>query len=494
MENPSRRGSGSPSWIGQALLLAIAAAALPARVPGEEHSSKGQEPEGGGRRPGILFLLADQWRADAMGHAGDPNVKTPHLDRFAAEAIRFTNAVSGCPVCCPYRASLLTGQTPLTHGVFMNDVPLRDECVTIAEILAGAGYDTGYIGKWHLDGRGRSSFTPPERRQGFRYWKALECTHEYFESIYYADTDRKLRWDGYDAFAQTRDAQEFLRAHSSSEKPFLLFVSWGPPHDPYQKAPRKYLEMYDPDRIQLRPNVPAALAAASRRDLAGYYAHCTALDECVGDLRQTLRETGLEESTILVFTSDHGDLLGSHGARKKQQPYDESIRVPLLVSFPARFGRVGRKLDAPINAEDILPTLLGLCGVKCPPSVEGLDFSGYMGGGAEPSDGAAMITCPQPFGQWSRSARGREYRGLRTARYTYVRDRSGPWLFFDDLEDPFQLRNLAGKPEHAELQARLDSSLRRKLERAGDLFLPGSVYLERWGYKVDATETVPYAE
>src|SRR5688572_10224746 len=131
------------------------------------------------QKPNIVIVLADQWRAQAFGFAGDPNVRTPNFDRLAAESVRFTNAVSGLPVCSPTRASLLTGQRPLTHGVFLNDVQLNTNSVTIANVLKQADYETGAIGKWHVDGRGRSNFTPPERRQGFDYWKVLECTHAY---------------------------------------------------------------------------------------------------------------------------------------------------------------------------------------------------------------------------------------------------------------------------------------------------------------------------
>ncbi len=132
-------------------------------------------------------MLADQWRAEAFGYAGNPDVKTPHLDQLQREGVHLVNAVSGLPVCCPTRASLLTGQRPLTHGVFLNDVPLDPEAVTIGKVLRAAGYDTGYIGKWHVDGHGRSNFIPRERRQGFEYWKVLECTHDYNHSAYYAD-------------------------------------------------------------------------------------------------------------------------------------------------------------------------------------------------------------------------------------------------------------------------------------------------------------------
>src|SRR4051812_3309252 len=151
-----------------------------------------------GPKLNILFILADQWRAQAFGHAGDPNVQTPHIDKLQREGIRFFNAVAGVPVCCPVRASLMTGQRALSHGVFLNDVALSPGAETIAKVLGRQGYDTGYIGKWHLNGDGRSAFIPPERRQGFEYWKALECTHDYNESHYYSESAEKLTWAGYD--------------------------------------------------------------------------------------------------------------------------------------------------------------------------------------------------------------------------------------------------------------------------------------------------------
>lgn len=443
-------------------------------------------------RPNLLFVLPDQWRAQACGFAGDPNVKTPHLDRLASESCVFLKAVAGLPVCCPTRASLLTGQRPWTTGVFLNDVPLDPEAVTLGKSLRAAGYDTGYIGKWHLNGDGRSRFIPRERRQGFDYWKALECTHDYNHSHYFADAPEKLTWNGYDAFAQTQDAAQYLRDHAKTGRPFFLFLAWGPPHDPYSTAPERCRALYSPDQLQLAPNVPEAAHSAARQLLAGYYAHCSALDECLGALRAVLRETGLEPNTMLIFTSDHGDLLGAHGGRNKQQPYDESIRVPLVIHWPAGLGSQPRRLDAVINSEDIMPTLLGLCGVPIPRTVEGLDYSAWLRGGPNPSDGATLISCVAPFGQWTRKAGGREYRGLRTLRHTYVRDLNGPWLLFDNEKDPAQLENLVGKPGSAAVQAELEAILKRKLAEAHDQFLPAEEYIRKWHYTVDANGTVPY--
>jgi arylsulfatase A-like enzyme len=442
--------------------------------------------------PNILFILPDQWRAQAFGFAGDPNAKTPNLDRLQKQSVWFMNAVAGIPVCCPTRASLMTGQRATTHGVFLNDARLSTNATTLAEVFRGAGYDTGYIGKWHLDGPERSGFIPPERHQGFDYWKALECTHAYNHSFYYSDTLELLTWEGYDAIAQTRDAQRFLRAHTDSAKPFLLFLAWGPPHDPYETAPQRFREMFHPAKLKLRPNVPQTAEHRARKDLAGYYAHCAALDDCVGELLTTLEETGLDRNTLVVFTSDHGDMLGSHGLHEKQKPYDESTRVPFLIRLPKSFGTKSRRLDAPINSEDLMPTLLGLCSLPIPKTVEGLDFSGYIRGKKDPSDGAALLACIAPFGEWTRRVGGREYRGIRTTRYTYVRDLNGSWLLFDNKTDPYQLKNLVGSPGAAKRQAELEATLQRKLQSAHDEFLPAADYIRQWNYAVDSTGTIPY--
>ncbi len=147
--------------------------------------------------------------------------------------------------------------------------------------------------------------------------------------------------------------------------------------------------------------MPEKLHKKAQQDLAGYYAHCTALDDCVGELLKTLDETGLTGNTIVVFSSDHGAMLGSQGQDRKQRPWDESIRVPLLVRYPRDLGNTGRRLDAPINTPDLMPTLLALAGLKCPDTVEGLDYSNYIRSGENPPKDFALISCPAPFGEWS---------------------------------------------------------------------------------------------
>jgi arylsulfatase A-like enzyme len=442
-------------------------------------------------KPNVVYVLTDQWRAQATGYAGDPNVKTPHLDALAARSINFENAVSVCPVCTPYRASLMTGRYPLSTGMFMNDLYLPSEELCMAEIFKKAGYDTAYIGKWHLDGHGRDVFVPKNRRQGFDYWKAMECTHEYNESYYYAGDDPvKRMWAGYDAFPQTEHAQQYIREHAKGDKPFLLVISYGGPHFPHRYAPEQFKDLYPADSIELRPNVPEEMMNLARQEAQGYYAHCTALDGCVGDLDKTLREIGTAENTIFVFTSDHGEMLGSQGQppTRKQRPWDESLRVPFLLCYPAISGHEGRSEKAPINTPDILPTLLSLAGIGIPGTIEGEDLSRFILNKKLDEDRAALFMNVSPFDAPDRPA----FRGIRTSRFTYVRTSNGPWLLYDNQDDPYQMHNLAGMAEHAGLQKALEGLLQSKLQETGDEFRPKEYYLEEYGYTVDRSGAIPY--
>ncbi|MCL4402629.1 MAG: sulfatase, partial [Acidobacteria bacterium] len=327
----------------------------------------------GTRRPNVLFVLVDEWRAHATGYNRDPNVRTPALDRLESQSVNFENAVSGTPVCCPYRGSLLTGQYPLTNGVFINDVELKPNGVTLGEAFTGAGYRTGYIGKWHVYGspegkyERRLKFIPPEKRFGFDYWKACECTHDYNHSLYYEGSETTPRyWPGYDAIAQTADACGFIERQAKARDPFFLALSLGPPHFPYETAPERYCDLYRTREIHLRANVPEARRELATQILRGYYAHMAALDDCLERLMGTLDRTGLADGTVLVFTSDHGDMMLSQGLTTKLYPWDESIRVPFLVRYPRKLGGKRRRIANLINAPDIMPTLLGLCGIRIP--------------------------------------------------------------------------------------------------------------------------------
>ena len=443
-------------------------------------------------QPNIVFVFADQWRAQSMGYAGNPDVLTPNLDKLASEGVYFSNAVSTSPVCTPYRAMLLTGKYVLKNGMFMNDVSLDPDSESLAKLLKEQGYQTAYIGKWHLDGNGRSSFIPKERRQGFDYWKVLECSHSYNNSKYWGNDDLLHTWEGYDAEAQTKDAIAYIEKHSKGKHPFLLMLSWGPPHAPYHTATEEFRDLYVHMDPQLRPNVPEDLWEETRAVLRGYYAHCSALDSYIGQLQEAIRRSNMEDNTLFVFTSDHGDMLNSHGQMKKQRIYEESAKVPFIVKYPALFGKGGKQSDFLLNTLDIMPTLLGMAGMKVPADLDGEDITEVILGKKEDDREAALIACVQPFGQWSRNRGGREFRGIIAKNYTFARDLSGDWLLFDLKSDPFQLNNLIGNPAYEKTSKKLEELLSRELKALEDDFLPGPSYLKKFGHRVDSTGTVPY--
>ena len=320
------------------------------------------------------------------------------------------------------------------------------------------------------------AYISEENRQGFEYWKVMECTHNYMDSWYYDGNDRnRKRWDGYDAHEQAKDVCKYISDHANDEKPFLAMLSWGPPHDPYFQIPEEYLDLYaDLTKIVLRDNVPEDYKENALKMLQGYYAHIAALDESMGWIMKQIKESGIEENTILIFTSDHGDMVGSRGMKYKSNPWDESILVPFLLRYPDAV-KEEHTIEMPIGTPDILPTLLGLCGIDSELDFEGSDFSDIILGKKNESDNAALITNP------TKNVVKREFRGIRTSRYTYVEDLSGPWLMYDNENDPFQLANLIEKEGNDALKSELKQQLTGALEKANDEFLPEQDYLERFG-------------
>ncbi|MFO7958922.1 MAG: sulfatase [Candidatus Brocadiia bacterium] len=424
--------------------------------------------------PNLLLVFADQMRGHDMACAGNDQVSTPNLDRMAGEGVNFANAIANNPVCTPSRGSLLTGLYPLSHRAVTNDLPIRTDVPTLGTVLRDAGYRTGYIGKWHLGGVPRDRFIPPgPERLGFDdFWAVWNCHHQYFDGKYHLDTNEVQHFEGYEPDGQTDLATQFIESHR--DEPFALVVSFGPPHAPYDQVPERYLSMYDADEIRLRPNVPADSAEDRDRwklTMARYYAAITALDECMGRMLATLERLGLDEDTLVVFTSDHGDMLGSHERRKKEQPWEEAIRVPLLMRCP-RLLASGRECDAVTGITDLTPTMLGLLGANVPESMEGLDLAPLVRGEEAEVPKSVPIGIPIPVDQAVDQAVD-EWRGVRTDRYTYARwsDGSG-WVLYDNREDPFQQTNLIDDPDAREVRAELEAELQRWLERTNDPFPP----------------------
>lgn len=440
-------------------------------------------------KPNLLFVFADQLRASSVGYAGEESVRTPNIDAFAESGTVYTNAVSMLPVCGPYRGSLITGRTPLSTGLLINDVALETSETSIGHCFKQAGYDTAYIGKWHLDGPDRPALVPPgPRRQGFDYWMGANFEHNYDRSYYTDNAGDRQQWEGWDAVAQTDDTIRYLQ-NRDTDNPFCLFLSWGPPHHPYRLVPDQYLEMYDPDAIEGRPNCPDV----PREDLWGYYAQTTFLDDQFQRLLDSVAELGLADDTIIVFTSDHGDMHGSHGLYKKQWPWNEAIKVPFVVRYPGSVPQ-GATVETPINVIDVMPTLLGLAGLPVPESVEGVDLSPFLTGDQQDPPESVLIMNPCPFSIGDSRGddqypdfRGMrfEYRGVITHRYTYVRTIDGPWMLYDNREDPYQLVNLIDDAEHAETRDHLDGLMRDHMAAIDDEFLTREEYYERLGIEFD---------
>lgn len=436
------------------------------------------------KKPNVIFILTDQWRSSALGYAGNDVVNTPELDKFAQTAVNFSNAVSVCPVCTPYRASLLTGRYPTTTGMFLNDLYLPGEELCMAEIFKKAKYNTAYLGKWHLDGHGRKLNVAPERRQGFDYWKGSECDHNYLKEHYYANDDPEIKyWEGYSTYAIADEAQQYMETNANSENPFLLFVALATPHFPHQTAPKEYMEMYTPEKLKLEANVTDSMRNWALEELQGYYAHCTATDKAIGEIIHKAKDLGIYDNSIIVFTSDHGEMMGSHGYRPfmKHQAYAESSEIPFLISYPNMDANKGKVAEAPITTPDILPSLLSMCDIEIPETVEGYDLSELIQSPEKVKDRAALFMNPCPFDiAW----KDKEYRAIKTARYTYSKTPDGPVMLFDNIMDPLQMNNLIGDAGYAEIQIKLDAQLMAELERIGETEVkPREYYLKKFGFE-----------
>ncbi len=423
--------------------------------------------------PNILVLMPDQWRGMDLGVMGNAEVRTPHMDALAKGGALLRNVTANCPVCCPARGTLLTGRLGHEHGVDVNDAPLPDEQVTIAERAGAQGYRTGFVGKWHLEGGPRQpGYVKPERRQGFDFWAANICSHRYWDMHYFRDSPEPIHIDGYSATAFTDAAIEF--ACSEDEAPFLGYVQWGPPHNPYV-APPEYMNLYHPDWITMRRNWKGPVerargqAMGGRADIAGYYAAITFIDDQVGRIVAALREAGRLENTLILITSDHGDMLGSQGTVLKRKPWAESLQVPGIVHYPAAVP-AGQELSMPFSHLDVVPTLLGLAGMEGASDMTGLDLSAHL---LAPEHGGRS-DAPVPESVYAQSYTQSEqgefdpWRGVRTGRYTYARHRDWPWLLYDNESDPFQMDNLVGQPAHAGLQSDLDTLTMEWFQRTGD--------------------------
>lgn len=414
------------------------------------------------RPPNVVLVLPDEWRAQALGCMGNVDVRTPHLDELASQGILFRNTLANTPVCCPARANILTGTYTSCNGMVANDLRLRESLTTMANHFANAGYRTGYVGKWHLDGGPRMpGYIPRERRHGFQHWAANECNHNYFYNWYFRDENVPIVTEQYEPDFWTDLAIEFL--YEAQDRPFFLMLAIGAPHDPYI-APQNYLDMYDPAKLTMEPNWKDGTRGASRKDIAHYYASITAIDDQMGKLLRSLRELNLEDDTIVLFTSDHGNMLGSQGQILKRKPWEESIRVPGIIRCPGTIP-AARVTDALFSHVDFAPTLMSLCGLPVPSQMQGTDMSGVATGKQDRSPESAFF---QIFGPYHSGNVPAGWRGIRTERYMYARWETGPWVLYDLKNDPYELHNMVGDASAHSVMDDLDAKLTEQMRRVGD--------------------------
>jgi arylsulfatase A-like enzyme len=434
------------------------------------------------KHPNILYVFSDQQRYDSLGCVGNKIIRTPNLDRLAREGACFDRAFSACPICSPYRAQVLTGRYSHANGVIDNEYRLFSDQVTLAQALKGVGYETAYIGKWHL---GYGPY-PEEERYGFDHMAAYNCEHSYYAVTYHDNEGGPHPFDDWAPRGETDLAIRFMRDHQqrSGSRPFFLMLSWGPPHWPYDQYPQEY-RIYDPQEIDLPPNVPEQMAHFARCEIADYYGNITGLDHEMGRLLSWLDDNGLSENTVVCYSSDHGDHLSSHGYGKpmdvwlhhskrasKATPYEESIHIPFLLRYRDRV-RAGQRTDVLFSSVDVMPTLLSLAGVHVPARVQGKDLSyaALDGNGPDPTSVYLQILGPgwPHRGDWVGY-----WRGLRTQRWLYARWYGTDRVLLCDREnDPYEMDNLSGKPEFADIQSSLEICLQRWIEETGDPFDTG---------------------
>ena len=407
-------------------------------------------------------------------------VLAPNLERLQRAGTTFTNCFSNYPVCAPARGMLMSGRWPSDTGVVNNLSELEPSSSSLAAIFARDGYQTCYIGKWHLhagpletvDGNDRN-IPPGPGRHGFERMNVWTETNRHWDSVRYEEgTGKAVRTRGYNATLMTDEALQFL-GERDPMRPFFLFLSLNPPHPPLDDAPPDYLDLYTGRSLSMRQNVPESMASGAQLVPAGahrnhvtmtlqeqlgqYYAHISAVDAEIGRLLTKLEETDALAETLIVYTSDHGDMLGSHGKLRKGAFFRESAQVPLVLAWPGKIA-AGQENEMLIGLIDIYPSLLGLCGLDVPDTARGADLStGIL---AKHRTGARYVV---HFSTSQDDSGFREgSRGLRTPHHLYFTDGIEERLF-DSVDDPLEMRDLAADSEYSNLKALLADCLRRAL-------------------------------
>jgi arylsulfatase A-like enzyme len=452
-------------------------------------------------RPNLLFFFTDQQSWDMIGVNGNKQVKTPYLDKFAETATNFNHCVSSCCVCTPARGMIMSGQHPLHNGAFSNDAQLIPSVDSMGSILHRENYQTCYIGKWHLYGGPRPRPIPKgEHRHGFNTFLSNNATLDFRpgHAFYYTDEGDEIKFQEWEAYGQTNQAVDFIN-NCSKDKPFALYLSLHPPHDQglernglrYNSIP-DLMKRYDRDSIKKRRNIKIpddpsgdgtkkyggeeAFYEMIKDDYHGYYSMISGCDDCFGMVLDALKRNGLDENTIVVFTSDHGDQLHSHGRPwPKSFPEDPSVRVPLLIRNPGKTPE-NHTSNLLFGTLDFMPTLLSMMGIQIPDSCHGQDLSRaiYQKNDMAVSEVPLFYFIPG-------------WRGIYTHRYTYAWDEFGgnEWqhwnVLYDREIDPYQTNNLFNKEEFKSIQAYLHSRATAWLDHFEDPFIPSYEMLKMLG-------------
>ncbi|GAA3732656.1 arylsulfatase A-like enzyme [Spinactinospora alkalitolerans] len=418
-----------------------------------------------------VVFLTDQQRWDTTGLHGNPLGLTPNLDRMAEEGVHVANSFTCQPVCAPSRASLQTGRYPAGIGCFRNGIPLPDDVPTLADRFGEAGYETAYIGKWHLADDDVAGPVRPEQRGGYRHWLAsnlLEFTSDAYRTTLYDEHGEPHDLPGYRADAITDAAIDYIGRERDA--PFFLFLSFLEPHHQNQRddypAPDGYRERYEG---AWTPGDLAALGGNSDEHLAGYYGMVKRVDECLGRFTTALGELGLADDTVVLFTSDHGCHFKTRNGEYKRSCHDASIRVPTVLSGP-ELG-AGAAPSRLVSHVDLPPTLLEAAGLPVPEDMDGHSLVPLLRGEADTRPNDVLV-------QVSESEVGR---ALRTERWKYgvVAPGADAWntpsadryvdAYLYDLEaDPDELHNLVGAASHSGVVERLRERLVRRMVEAGE--------------------------
>lgn len=457
--------------------------------------------EEGTFRPNLLVIQTDEHNFRTLGcyreqlsHEqafvwGDGNnVETPNIDFLAKNGVLFTKFYAATPVCSPSRGSLISGMYPQHNGVPKNDVPLNDDVVTYSEVLKNAGYKTGFIGKWHLDGDGKPQWSP-ERKFGFSdnqymynrgHWKKLEETPEGPRVATLNQRENPdITADGADETSFTTDflanrAVDFIEKNKNN--PFSLYLSFPDPHGP-DKVRSPYNEMYEgmdfkaPVTYNVQEEAAPEWAKPEKNasiNHAQYFGMVKCIDENVGKIITYLRQNGLLDKTIIVFTSDHGDLRAEHHRHNKGNPLEASAKVPFIVYYPEKIP-AGSVIKNAFNTVDFAPTFLSFMGQKTPSQMVGRDFSGLLTN-PENQNGFEDITFMRSTGLPGEG----NWVAAVTSRYKLVLSKNDiPWLI-DMEEDPDELINLAGNPGKTSIVKELAQKLKEYGEKHTDPFLKGT--------------------